>query len=239
MREAFTVLEPCALTDSVEENLAEIHEKIARAATEGRRDASEVNLICVCKAQPVAKVEAALASGERIFGENYVQEAQARWPDLRSRFDDVEVHMIGALQSNKAAEAVALFDVIQSVDRPKLATALAKEMRKQDRQPRLFIQVNLGEEPQKAGILPNDLDGFVKRCRDELDLKIEGLMAIPPAEDDVALHTALLRKLAKRHELTHVSIGMSGDFEKAIAFGATHVRVGTAIFGARNLTPKS
>jgi pyridoxal phosphate enzyme (YggS family) len=179
------------------------------------------------------RIEAALAAGQRVFGENYVQEAKGRWPRLREHHPGLELHMIGGLQSNKAAEAVALFDVIQTVDRPKLARELAKEMARQDRRPRLLVQVNTGEEPQKSGIGPGELGAFLDLCRGELGLAVEGLMAIPPEDEDVALHAALLAKLARRHGLAALSIGMSGDFEAAIRFGATHVRVGTAIFGAR------
>ncbi len=214
-------------------NLAEVRRRIAAAATAAERDPAEVTLIAVSKTQPIERIEAALAAGHRVFGENYVQEAAGRWPALRERFPGVELHMIGALQSNKAAEAVALFDVIQTVDRPRLAAALAKEMARQGRHPRLLVEVNSGEEPQKAGIVPAELEGFLRHCRDELGLEIAGLMAIPPADEDVALHAALLAKLAARHGLGVLSIGMSADYEAAIGFGATHVRVGTAIFGAR------
>lgn len=214
-------------------NLAEVRRRIAAAATAAERDPAEVTLIAVSKTQPIERIEAALAAGHRTFGENYVQEAAGRWPALRERFPGVELHMIGALQSNKAAEAVALFDVIQTVDRPRLAAALAKEMARQGRRPRLLVEVNSGEEPQKAGIVPAELEGFLRHCRDELGLEIAGLMAIPPADEDVALHAALLAKLAARHGLGVLSIGMSADYEAAITFGATHVRVGTAIFGAR------
>jgi PLP dependent protein len=179
------------------------------------------------------RVEAALAAGQWVFGENYVQEAAGRWPPLRERYPDVELHMIGGLQSNKAAEAVALFDVIESVDRPKLARELAKAAERQGRRPRLLIQVNTGEEPQKSGVLPAALPDLVGLCRDGLGLPLEGLMAIPPEGEDVAPHAALLVKLARRHGLPAVSVGMSADFETAVRFGATLVRVGTLIFGAR------
>ena len=172
-------------------------------------------------------------AGQRVFGENYVQEARRRWPGLRQRWPGVELHLIGGLQSNKAADAVALFDVIQTLDRPKLAREIAKEMARQGRAPRLFVQVNTGEEPQKSGVAPGELASFVALCRGELGLALDGLMAIPPEDEDVALHAALLAKLAAAHGLGAVSIGMSGDYETAIRFGATHVRVGTAIFGAR------
>lgn len=213
--------------------LAEVRARIAAAAQAAGRDPRHVTLIAVCKAQPEARVEAALAAGQRVFGENYVQEAKARWTPLRPRWPDVELHLIGGLQSNKAADAVALFDVIQTVDRPKLARELAKEMQRQGRRPILFVQVNIGEEPQKSGISPGALDAFVADCRNELGLTLAGLMAIPPEDEDVALYTALLAKLAARNRLQALSVGMSGDYEAAIQFGATHVRVGTAIFGSR------
>src|SRR3954454_8951284 len=213
--------------------LAEVRQRIGAAARSSRRDPAAVTLIAVSKFQPDSAVEAALMAGQRAFGENYVQEAQTRWPSLRQRWPGIELHMIGGLQSNKAAEAVALFDVIQTLDRPKLARELAKEMARQDRRPRLLVQVNTGEEPQKSGIAPGDLGKFVTLCRNELGLQLAGLMAIPPEDDDVALHAALLAKLAAAQGLSELSIGMSGDYEIAIRFGATHVRVGTAIFGAR------
>lgn len=217
----------------VAENLAMVRARIAAAAAAVGRDPADVTLIAVSKAQPLERIEAALVAGQRVFGENYVQEAQGRWPDLRRRWPGVELHLVGGLQSNKAGEAVALFDVIQTLDRPKLAAALAKEMARQHRTPRLLIQVNTGEEPQKSGVAPGGLEAFLGTCRDELHLEPTGLMAIPPEDEDVALHAALLAKLARRHGLPALSIGMSGDFETAIRFGATHVRVGTAIFGAR------
>lgn len=217
----------------VEAALTEVRERIAAACRAAGRDPAEVTLIAVTKAQARERIEAALAAGQRVFGENYVQEAAARWPYLRRRWPDVELHMIGALQTNKVAEAVRLFDAIQTLDRPKLATALAKELHKQGVTRRLMIEVNLAEEPQKAGIVPADLPEFLRHCRAELGLGIEGLMAIPPAEEDVAPYAALLAKLARRHGLATVSVGMSADYEVAARFGATHVRVGTAIFGAR------
>lgn len=213
--------------------LAEVRARIDTAAVDAGRKPSSVTLVAVSKRQPLERIEAALAAGQRAFGENYVQEAKGRWPTLRQRWPEVELHLIGGLQSNKAAEAVALFDVIQTLDRPKLARELAREMDRQSRRPALFVQVNTGEEPQKSGIAPSGLDGFVAQCRDEFGLSLAGLMAIPPEDDDVALHAALLAKLAARNGLAAVSIGMSGDYETAIRFGATHVRVGTAIFGAR------
>ncbi len=211
--------------------------RIAAAERAAGRPTGSVTLIAVGKSQPEDRIAAALAAGQRVFGENYVQEAQGRWPGLRERWPGVELHLIGGLQSNKAAAAVALFDVIQTLDRPKLAREIAKETSRQGRAPRLLVQVNTGEEPQKSGIAPPELDGFVTLCRGELGLALQGLMAIPPEDEDVALHAALLAKLAARHDLPWVSIGMSGDYETAIRFGATHVRVGTAIFGARARPP--
>lgn len=213
--------------------LQSVRETIAEAAAGAGRAPVSVTLIAVGKAQPEARIEAALAAGQRVFGENYVQEAAGRWPALRERYPDVELHLIGALQTNKAKEAVALFDVIQTVDRPKLAAALAKEMAKQDRQRAVFIQVNTGEEPQKAGVWPADADAFIAACRTEHGLEVRGLMAIPPADEDIALHTAFLGQIAKRNGLSGLSIGMSDDYADAVRFGATHVRVGSAIFGAR------
>jgi PLP dependent protein len=215
-------------------NLAAVRGRIAAAAAAAGRDPGTVTLIAVGKSQPEDRIDAALAAGARVFGENYVQEAQGRWLGLRRRWAGIELHMIGGLQSNKAGEAVGLFDVIQTLDRPKLARELAREMTRQQRRPRLFVQVNTGEEPQKSGVLPGDLAAFVALCRSELGLVLEGLMAIPPEDEDVALHTALLAKLAAAHALPALSVGMSGDYETAIRFGATHVRVGTAIFGPRS-----
>ncbi len=214
-------------------NLAAVRANIQTACEQAKRDPAEVSLIAVSKAQPLERLEAALAAGQRIFGENYVQEAQARWPDLRARYPDAEVHMIGALQTNKAREAVATFDIIQSVDRPRLAAALAKEMQRSARKIRVFVQVNTGEEDQKAGAWPADADAFIDTCKSEHGLDVQGLMAIPPADEEIALHAMLLGKIAARNGLTALSIGMSADYQKAIAVGATHVRVGTAIFGPR------
>jgi pyridoxal phosphate enzyme (YggS family) len=218
-------------------NLATVRARIEAAAREAGREPSGVTLVAVGKAQPLERIEAALIAGQRIFGENYVQEAAGRWPALRERYPGIEVHMIGALQTNKAKDAVALFDVIQTVDRPKLAAALAKEMAKQDRRLRVFVQVNTGEEPQKAGVLPADADAFIAACRSEHGLEVQGLMAIPPADEDIALHTALLAKIAGRNGLAALSIGMSDDYADAVSFGATHVRVGSAIFGERPNRP--
>jgi hypothetical protein len=216
--------------------LAAVRAAIAAAAVRAGREPAAVTLVAVSKAQPVERVEAVLAAGHRVFGENYVQEAAARWPALRARFPGVELHLVGALQSNKAAEAVRLFDVIQTLDRPKLAAALAKAEAAQGVRRRYLVEVNTGEEPQKAGVAPDALDAFIAECRTVHQLDVQGLMAIPPAEDPVALHATLLARLAARNDLAVVSIGMSADYAEAVRFGATHVRVGTAIFGAR--TPR-
>ena len=220
-------------TVDVGANLREVKAQIEAAEQAAGRAPGEVTLVAVGKVQPVEKVEAALAEGQRIFGENRVQEAQGKWPELKARYPDVTLHLIGPLQTNKAADAIALFDVIETVDRPKLARVLAAEMKKQGRTLECFVQVNTGEEDQKAGVLPADADAFIETCRDEHGLNIVGLMCIPPADDEPALHFALLREIARRHGLEKLSMGMSGDYEIAIEFGATHVRVGTAIFGDR------
>jgi PLP dependent protein len=213
--------------------LAEVRARIVAAAQAAGRDPAEITLVAVGKAQPEARIDAALAAGQRVFGENYVQEAQNRWPARREVHLDLELHYVGALQSNKAKDAVALFDVVQTLDRERLATALAKAMAESGRRPRLLVQVNTGEEPQKAGIAPADADRFVAWARDDLGLPVQGLMCIPPEDDDPALHFALLREIARRNHLPVLSMGMSADYELAIAFGATHVRVGSAVFGAR------
>lgn len=213
--------------------LARVQAAIAAAAQAVGRDPAAVTLVAVSKVQPVDRVEAALAAGQRVFGENRVQEAKAKWPALKARYPDVELHLIGPLQTNKVKEAVALFDVIQTVDRPRLAEALAAECRRQGRHPRLLVEVNTGEEPQKAGIAPADLDAFLVQCRDVHGLAIAGLMAIPPHEDEPTAHFALLADAARRHGLQEVSMGMSADFELAVRMGATHVRVGSALFGER------
>lgn len=205
---------------------------ISRAAAEAGRDPASVTLVAVSKTNPAEVILEAVAAGQRVFGENRVQEAKAKFPDIKAAYPDVELHLLGPLQSNKVKEAVALFDVIQSVDRPKLAEALAEEMERSGRRPRLLVQVNTGEEPQKAGILPGELDPFMDRCR-EIGLAVEGLMCIPPVDEDPATHFALLADAARRHGLKVISMGMSGDYETAVRFGSTHVRVGTAIFGAR------
>ncbi|GGF63856.1 hypothetical protein SAMN05216376_10784 [Mameliella alba] len=212
--------------------LSEIQDRIAKACTEAGRDTSEVQLIAVSKVQPLDRVEAVLEEGHRLFGENRVQEAAGKWPDFKARFGGVSVHLIGPLQTNKARQAFELFDAIHSVDRPKLARTIARIAQEEGHCPELFIQVNTGEEEQKAGVLPADADGFIAECR-EMDLPLRGLMCIPPVEETPSLHFSLLRKIAERNGLSGLSMGMSSDFEQAIALGATHVRVGSAIFGDR------
>ena len=212
--------------------LAEIDAKIRAAEVAAGRATGTVTLIAVSKVQPLERVVAVLDQGHRVFGENYVQEAAGKWPDLRARFGKVDLHMIGPLQTNKAKVAVDLFDAIHTVDRPSLAEKLARLAQERGRCPALFVQVNTGEEPQKAGVLPGDLDGFLVTCRG-MDLPIGGLMCIPPEGEDSRPHFTALARMAARNGLTGLSMGMSGDFEAAIAAGATHVRVGSAIFGAR------
>ena len=218
-------------------SLQDIETRIAAATRAAGRPAGAVTLIAVSKVQPLERIRAVLEAGHRIFGENRVQEAKAKWPELRAAHPDLEVHLIGPLQSNKAAEAVALFDAIHTIDRDKIAAAVAAEMARQARTLRLFVQVNTGAEPQKAGILPGDAEAFVNRCRDSHGLAIEGLMCIPPFDEAPAPHFALLAKLARNLGLSGLSMGMSGDFEIAIALGATCVRVGSAIFGDRTYAP--
>ncbi len=210
--------------------LDEVRARIAAAARAAGRAPGDVTLVAVSKGHGVAAIRAALDAGQRIFGENRVQEAAAKWPDLRRDHPDIELHLIGPLQTNKVADALALFDVIETLDRPRLAARLAAEIA---RAPRLYIQVNTGEEAQKAGIDPPEADAFIAACRGEHGLAPAGLMCIPPHDEEPAPHFALLAKIAARNGLAALSMGMSGDFETAIAFGATHVRVGTAIFGAR------
>ncbi|MBM3643155.1 MAG: YggS family pyridoxal phosphate-dependent enzyme [Alphaproteobacteria bacterium] len=213
--------------------LADIRGRMEAAAAEAGRDAAACRLVAVSKTHPAEAIAKLIEAGQRVFGENRVQEAEGKFPALRERHADLELHLIGPLQTNKAREAVALFDVLQSVDRPKLAETLAKEMDRAGRRPACFVQVNTGEEPQKAGVLPADIDRFVAECRDVWRLPVVGLMCIPPVEDDPALHFALLAKFAARSGLARLSMGMSADFDIAIRCGATEVRVGTALFGAR------
>lgn len=212
---------------------AAIMARIAAAAKADSRDPAAITLVAVSKQQPDARVEAMLAAGQRVYGENRVQEAQARWLERRAMFPDLHLRLIGPLQSNKAADAVALFDAIESLDRDKLARALAEEAQKQGRSPAILIQVNTGEEPQKSGVAPPVADAFIHAARETYDLPIAGLMCIPPADEAPAMHFALLAKIAARNGLTELSMGMSEDFETAIRFGATLVRVGSALFGAR------
>jgi pyridoxal phosphate enzyme (YggS family) len=216
------------------EGLDTVRARIGAAAGEAKRENDVVTLVAVSKTFDDSHIRPVIEAGQRVFGENRVQEAQAKWPALKADYPGIELHLIGPLQTNKAKEAVALFDCIETVDRPKLARILASEMEKQNRKLRLFIQVNTGEEPQKAGVLPNEADGFVAQCRDEFKLDIAGLMCIPPAGEEPSLHFTLLKKIAGRNGLTGLSMGMSSDFEIAVRFGATYVRVGSAIFGTRS-----
>jgi len=219
--------------DAIAANLAEIHRSIAAAARAGGRASADVTLVAVAKTHPAEAVAAALAAGQTVFGENRVQEAAGKYPALRRDHPGLVLHLIGPLQTNKVRDAVALFDVIETPDREKLGRALADEMQRQQRRPRLYVQVNIGEEPQKAGVPPRDADDFLKLCRQQLGLVIEGLMCIPPANFEPAPYFALLREIARRNGLAKLSMGMSGDYEAAIRMGATAVRIGTAIFGHR------
>lgn len=225
------------MTDTIQQdiaaNLADVRARIARAAEDAGRAPADVTLIGVSKQQTDERVDAALAAGLRIIGENRVQEAEGRWTPRRPAHPDLELHLIGPLQTNKAKDAVKLFDVIQTVDRPRIAAALARAMTEQERRLRCFVQVNTGEEDQKAGVAPAEVDAFVAQCRDEHGLEIIGLMCIPPQEDAPAPHFAFLKQAADRLGLAAVSMGMSADYEAAVELGATHVRVGSAIFGAR------
>ena len=220
-------------THVLEMPLAKVRDQIARACAEARRDPTSVTLVAISKTFGADAIEPVIAAGQRVFGENRVQEAKAKWPPLQQRHGGIELHLVGSLQSNKAKEAVALFDAIHSVDRPSLAEALAKEIARQDRTPALFVEVNTGAEPQKAGVLPEETDAFLKACRERYGLAIAGLMCLPPAHEPPAPHFALTAKIARRNGLSLLSMGMSADFPLAIEFGATHVRVGTAIFGER------
>jgi pyridoxal phosphate enzyme (YggS family) len=215
------------------DRLADVRQRIAEAARTAGRDPASITLVAVSKTHGADRVQELLDAGQRVFGENRVQEAEAKFPALKARHPDLELHLIGPLQTNKARDAVALFDVIQSVDRERLATILAKEMERAGRTLRCFIQVNTGEEPQKAGVLPADVDAFVAKCREAYQLPIVGLMCIPPVGEEPALHFALLAKMAARNKLAQISMGMSADYETAVKLGATHVRVGTALFGTR------
>ena len=214
--------------------MASIQTRIDKATASADRDIAEITLIAVSKQQPEARIDSALEDGLRVFGENRVQEAQLRWLPRRPLYPELELHLIGPLQSNKATDAVALFDVLHTIDRPKIAKAVKQEMDKQNRQLTCFIQVNTGEEPQKAGIAPKDVPDFLTFCRSEIGLDIAGLMCIPPIDEEATMHFALLKTIADQLSLSQLSMGMSGDFEEAIAFGATHIRVGSALFGERH-----
>lgn len=217
----------------IETNLKQIRVRIDAAASAAQRDPADVTLVAVAKTYGPDAVEAALAAGQRVFGENRVQEAQGKYPPFKARHPDLDLHLIGPLQTNKVKEAVALFDAIHTLDRPKLAATLASEIARTGKRPALFVQVNTGAEPQKAGIMPDSADAFIAACREVHGLTIAGLMCIPPVADPPAPHFAFLAEMAKRNGLAHLSMGMSGDYETAIALGATHIRVGSAIFGAR------
>jgi len=215
------------------DRLTAVRQRIASAARDAGRDPASVTLVAVSKTHGADRVRELLQAGQRIFGENRVQEGEGKFPALKAEYPDIELHLIGPLQTNKAREAVALFDVIQSVDRERLAATLAKEMERAGRQPRCYIQVNTGEEAQKAGVRPAEVDAFVATCRDTYKLPVVGLMCIPPVDEEPALHFALLAKMAARNGLASISMGMSADYETAVKLGATHVRVGTALFGER------
>lgn len=215
------------------ERLQEVRERIAAAARAGGRETAAVELIAVSKTFEEPEILAVLHAGHRVFGENRVQEAKRKWPTLKAQFPDTKLHLLGPLQSNKVKEAVELFDAIHSIDRPKIAKAVAAEAARQGKRLQLFVQINTGEEPQKAGVSPNETGAFVAMCRDDLKLEISGLMCIPPVDEEPAVHFAFLAKIAGELGLTGLSMGMSDDFETAIEFGATHVRIGSAIFGMR------
>ena len=225
---------PTAVTSHSPHGLAAVEAEIARACKDAGRDRAEVTLIAVSKTFEAAAISPIIASGQRVFGENRVQEAKAKWPALMRAYPGLALHLIGPLQSNKAREAVALFDAIHSVDRPSICQALAKEIESQKRRPQLFVQLNTGEEPQKAGVAPQEADAFIASCRDTYGLAITGLMCIPPVNEAPAPHFALTAKIAARNGLKYLSMGMSADFAIAIQFGATHIRVGSAIFGSRH-----
>ena len=218
----------------IEMPLTKVRDQIARACADAGRDPASVTLVAISKTFGANAIEPVIAEGQRVFGENRVQEAKAKWPSLKERHGGIELHLVGALQSNKAKDAVALFDAIHSLDRPSLAEALAKEISEQGRRPTLFVEVNTGGEAQKSGVLPEETDAFVKACREGYGLQVAGLMCLPPADEPAAPHFALTAKIARRNNLALLSMGMSADFALAIAFGATHVRVGTAIFGERS-----
>lgn len=214
-------------------NLIKVKSEIATAAETAGRSPEHVTLVAVSKTHGTEKILTAIQAGQRVFGENRVQEADEKWPDLKAQYPDIRLHLIGPLQRNKAAVAVRLFDVIETIDRPKLARAVARHMDETGRRPDCYIQVNTGDEPQKAGVLPIDADNFIATCIEEFGLPVRGLMCIPPVDEEPSLHFALLNNIAKRNGLVSLSMGMSADYDIAVRFGATHVRVGTAIFGAR------
>jgi len=216
------------------ERLDAVLQRVAAAESSAEREAGSTHLIAVSKTFDAEHIRPALDAGHRIFGENRVQESQEKWPGLKADYDDVELHLIGPLQSNKAADAVALFDAIHTIDRDKIARAISVEMQKQNRSLKLFVQVNTGEETQKSGVSPHNVAQFVDHCRQEHGLEITGLMCIPPFDENPGPHFALLRQLARQVDVAHVSMGMSGDYETAIEFGATYIRVGSAIFGTRD-----
>lgn len=217
-------------------NLATVNEQIAAAARAAARPSDAITLVAVSKSQPAEIIRQALTAGHRVFGENRVQEAEAKWPGLKGEFADVALHLVGPLQRNKVRRAVRLFDVIESVDRIEIARAIADAAGDAARRPDLFVQVNTGEEPQKAGIMPEGADALIRACREKLRLPVRGLMCIPPIDEEPSLHFALLRNIARRNNLAELSMGMSADFPVAVHFGATYVRVGTAIFGSRSIS---
>ena len=219
----------------IQDNLRAVKARIAEAAAAAGRDPADVTLVAIAKTHPPGTIRLAIAAGQRIFGENRVQEAEEKWPALKAEFPDLRLHLVGTLQRNKAKRAVQLFDAIETIDRPELARAIAAEIARSGRRPMCFVQVNTGDEPQKGGVRPEDVDAFIAACRDDIGLAVDGLMCVPPLEDEPSLHFALLREIARRNGVAELSMGMSGDFETAIQFGATHVRVGTAIFGERRI----
>ena len=221
------------MLEDISKSFTQIRQNIDKVVDENDRSPNEITLIAVSKQQQEDRVDASLATGHRVFGENRVQEAQKRWSIRKYDYPDLRLHLIGPLQSNKAADAVRLFDVIHTIDRPKIAIAVAKEAARQNKYIKCFIQVNTGDEPQKSGISPCDLSSFVDFCREEVGLPITGLMCIPPVDEEAAIHFGFLNTLASRNNLTGLSMGMSGDYEEAIRFGATHIRVGSALFGSR------
>jgi pyridoxal phosphate enzyme (YggS family) len=228
-----TTNQPHARTSDPVAGLGAVRDAIDAACRDCGREPASVTLIAVSKTFGPSAIEPVIGAGQRVFGENRVQEAKAKWPAFKARFPDIELHLVGALQSNKAKEALQLFDAIHSLDRASLCAAIAKEVQKQGRQPRLFVEVNTGAEPQKAGVLPENADDFLRACRETYGLAVEGLMCVPPVDEPPGPHFALTAKIAARNGLRFLSMGMSADFPAAIRLGATHVRVGTAIFGAR------